>query len=119
MKSMELDEFVKMCLVLPGASEETPFGPEALVYKVVGKMFALVGEEDGVGRVNLKGDPDKNLSLREDYEAVIPGYHMNKRHWNTLVFDGTLPHALVAELLQESYDLVVASLPKKSREELG
>lgn len=119
MKSMELDKFVKKCLALPGAVEETPFGPDALVYKVAGKMFALVGDEDGVGRVNLKGDPEKNVALREDHEAIIPGYHMNKRHWNTLVFDGSLPRDLVADLLRESYDLVVASLPKKVREELG
>lgn len=115
---MELDEFVIKCLALLGASEETPFGPDALVYKVAGKMFALVGEEDGVGRVNLKGDPERNVSLREEYEAIIPGYHMNKRHWNTLVFDGTLPSELVADLLRESYDLVLATLPKKIRQDL-
>ena len=90
-----------------------------MVYKVAGKMFALVGEEDGVGRVNLKGDPDKNMTLREDHEAIIPGYHMNKRHWNTVIFDGTLSRKMVEQMLRESYDLVRGSLPKKVREELG
>ncbi|MGE9268082.1 MAG: MmcQ/YjbR family DNA-binding protein [Verrucomicrobiales bacterium] len=115
---MELDEFVTYCLSFPGAVEEMPFGPEVLVYKVGGKMFALAGEEEGVGRVNLKGDPERNVELREEYEAVLPGYHMNKRHWNTLVLNGSLPSALVRDCVRESYDLVFAALPKKLQAEI-
>lgn len=83
-------------------------------------MFATAAvEDDEVGRMNLKCDPDRAVELRDQYEAILPGYHMNKRHWNTLVLDGTLSPELVEELVQESYRLVVAGLPKKKREELG
>lgn len=100
-------------------TEETPFGPEVLVYKVLGKMFATLGFEDEVGRMNLKCDPERALELRDDYEAIIPGYHMNKKHWNTLVLDGLLSGELVGGLIDHSYDLVVKGMPKKLREILG
>lgn len=115
---MELQDAIELCLTLPGTEETTPFGPEALVYKVAGKMFALASMEEDEGRMNLKCDPERSLALRAEWEAIIPGYHMNKRHWNTLICDGSLPTALVQELIKHSYDLVVAGLPRKVRESL-
>lgn len=116
---MELEEAIGLCLGLGSVEETTPFGPDVLVYKVKGKMFALAGETNGLGNLNLKGDPARNEELREEWEAIKPGYHMNKRHWNTITFDGTLPTALVKEMILESYRLVVAGLPKKVRKELA
>ncbi len=112
---MDLPEAISHCLAKPGAEETTPFGPEVLVYKVGGKVFALTDPDEFPARVNLKCDPERAVVLREEYEAVIPGYHMNKKHWNTVVLDGSLPARLVRELIDHSYDLVVASLPKKWR----
>ena len=106
-------------MTLPMVSESTPFGPEVLVYKVLDKLFALIGEEEGMARMNLKGDPLRNEVLREQYEAIIPGYHMNKKHWNTLVFDDTVPRELVEAMILESYELVVAGMTKKERAKLG
>ena len=116
---MDLQEAIDVCLAKPGAEETTPFGPEVLVYKVGGKMFATAGLEEETGRMNLKCDPDHALELRDRYEAILPGYHMNKRHWNTLVLDGRLPRALVEELIEESYALVARGLPRKVREGLS
>jgi predicted DNA-binding protein (MmcQ/YjbR family) len=112
---MILADVCAYCLSRPGAEETTPFGPEVLVYKVGGKMFALTVPEDLPPRVNLKCDPDRALELRDQYEAITPGYHMNKKHWNTLDLSGGLPSALVKELIDHSYELVVASLPKRLR----
>lgn len=103
------------CLSLPGVEESQPFGPEALVYKVAGKMFALLIPEEVPVRMNLKCDPERALELRDRYEAIQPGYHMSKRHWNTLELDGRLTTALVRELIEHSFDLVVAGLPVKER----
>lgn len=99
-------------------SEETPFGPELLVYKVGGKMFALLTIEQVPVRMNLKCDPERALDLRDRYEGIIPGYHMNKKHWNTLLLDQSLTNMLIHELIDHSYELVFASLPKKMKEEL-
>lgn len=104
---------------MTGVTEETPFGPEVLVYKVGGKMFATLGMDEEVGRMNLKCDPDRAVELREEHEGILPGYHMNKQHWNTLVLDGSLPGPLVVELIEHSYALVVAGLSRKVRDELG
>ena len=112
---MDLPEVISHCLSKPGAEETTPFGPDTLVYKVGGKMFALTSPDEFPARVNLKCDPERALALRDEYEAIIPGCHMNKRHWNTLVLDGSLPSKLVRELIDHSYELVVASLPKGKR----
>ena len=100
-------------------TEEQPFGPEVVVYKVMGKMFALVDYDSVPPTMNLKCDPDRALDLRDSYESIRPGYHMNKRHWNTLDLNGTLRSALLAELIQHSYDLVVAALPSEIRKQLG
>ncbi len=116
---MVLADYCALCLSLPAVEETTPFGPEVLVYKVGGKMFATAVPDEVPHRVNLKCDPERALELRDRYEDIVPGWHMNKRHWNTLTLGGRLPTALVRELVWHSYDLVVASLPKRNRENLG
>ncbi len=115
---MDLPDTIEHILSKPGAEETTPFGPDVLVYKVGGKMFALTSPDDFPPRMNLKCDPERATALRDEYEAIIPGYHMNKRHWNTLILDGSLPSSLIHELIDHSYGLVVASLPKAERAKL-
>lgn len=115
---MNLADFCSHCLALPGVEETTPFGPNVLVYKVGGKMFALASPDDHPPEVNLKCDPERALDLRDRYEDIRPGYHMNKKHWNTLNLGGRLPVALIRELIEHSYNLVIASLPKKVRDGL-
>ncbi len=117
--AMHLDAAIAHCLGKPHATEETPFGPEVLVYKVAGKMFALTDPGDFPATLNLKCEPGRALDLRDQYPAIQPGYHMNKRHWNTLTLDGSLPAAVVKELIDHSYDLVVGGLPRKDREAIG
>lgn len=116
---MLADEARDYLLSRPATTEETPFGPEVLVYKIAGmKMFATLGLEDDIGRTNLKCDPERAVDLRLEHDAILPGYHMNKKHWNTLVLDGSLKPALVRELIDHSYELVRASLTKKQRDSL-
>ncbi len=103
---MTIADFCAHCLSLPHVEETMPFGPDVLVYKVGGKMFALVIPDDFPPSVNLKCDPNRALELRDRYEDIQPGYHMNKRHWNTLVLEGRLPARLVRELIDHSYQLV-------------
>lgn len=112
---MDLPDAISHFLSKSGAEETTPFGPDVLVYKVGGKMFALTVPDDFPSRINLKCDPERSIELRDQYDAVIPGYHMNKRHWNTVILDGSVPTELIRELIDHSYDLVRASLPKKTR----
>lgn len=100
-----------------GVTEGLPFGPEVLVFKVMGKMFALC-DITHFKSFNAKCDPDRAIELREQYSGIIPGYHMNKQHWNTILCDGSVPDELMYELLDESYKLIAASLPKKDREML-
>ncbi|QEH42346.1 MmcQ/YjbR family DNA-binding protein [Chitinophaga sp. XS-30] len=114
---MNLEKYRDFCLSLPGTDEAFPFGETTLVFNVMGKMFALL-DIDGFESVNLKCDPEEAIELRERYEGVIPGYHMNKKHWNTVSFDGSIPDKLLLEWTKNSYDLVVAGLPKKVREAL-
>ena len=101
-----------------GATEETPFGPDVLVFKVMGKIFALVAWQDAPLRITLKCNPEDALALRQQYAAVQPGYHMNKRHWNTIILDGNIPASVMMEMIDDSYALVVAGLSKKQRTEL-
>ena len=107
------------CLQLTGASEEFPFGPELSVFKVAGKMFAVSALDDTRLGVSLKCEPELAVALRNSYPAIRPGYHLNKRHWNTITVDGTLPDQLVRDLIEDSYDLVVSARPKRVRDQLG
>jgi predicted DNA-binding protein (MmcQ/YjbR family) len=107
--------FRAYCLKKPGTTESSPFGPEHIVFKVGGKMYALVALDEIPPAANLKCDPDLALELRDRYEDVQPGYHMNKKHWNTVVIAGALSEAEVRKMIDHSYDLVVQSLPKKTR----
>lgn len=100
------------------AIEDQPFGPEALVFKVCGKMFALINWQARPIRVNLKCDPFLAPILRSTYDAVLPGYHMNKRHWNTVILDGSIPEDEVLEMIDASYALVVKGLKKADRDRL-
>ncbi len=110
---MQTDFFREYCLQKPGVVEDMPFGEDHLVFKVGGKMFALVALDEVPASANLKCDPDRALELRDRYEEVRPGYHMNKKHWNTVVIDGGIPDAEVRAMIDHSYDLVVRALPKK------
>lgn len=115
---MNIEAFREYCLSKKGVSEELPFGPDTLVFKVMGKMFALTGLERYPPQVNLKCDPDRAIELREKFDgAIIPGYHMSKVHWNTLILQ-ELPTELIIELVEHSYALVVAKLTKKAKSEL-
>jgi len=115
---MELEQLRAHCLAKPGTTEERPFGPEVLVYKVMGKMFMLTGDEPFPRSMNVKCDPDDCQAFRAQFEGIIPGYHMDKRLWITVAFDSDVPETLVFELIDDSYDLIVASLPKKLQKEL-
>lgn len=115
---MNIEEFRIYCLEKPAVTEEFPFGPETLVFKVAGKVFALTGLDEVNFKVNLKCDPDYAVELREAYEEVKPGYHMNKKHWNTVDFEGILSEELLRSLIEHSYELVMKSLPKSKRENL-
>jgi predicted DNA-binding protein (MmcQ/YjbR family) len=112
------DSLRAYCLSKNEVTEETPFGPDVLVFKVAGKMFALTGIDDHPTTVNLKCDPERSIDLRERYEAVRPGYHMNKTHWNTVVLDGSIADSELRELIDHSYTLIVQSLKKADRERL-
>ena len=107
------------CLRRPGAIEDFPFGPEHSVFKVAGKMFALSALERTPLEVSVKCEPELAVGLRLGHPAIRPGYHLNKRHWNTLTLDGSLPDQLVRDLVEDSYDLVVSALPKRIRRQLG
>ena len=114
---MNIDEFRGYCALKKGVHEDFPFGDDTLVMKVMGKMFALANL-DGPLSLNLKCDPERAAELRERFPAVRPGYHMDKKHWNTVDMDGSVPLALIKEWIDHSYDLVVAKLPKGLRTEL-
>ena len=114
---MNIETFRQLCLEKPGVTEETPFGPDTLVFKVMGKMFALT-DLNTFESVNLKCDPERAVELREEHEGITPGWHMNKVHWNTVLTDGSVKDVLLRELLDHSYALVVASLSKKVQVEL-
>ncbi len=105
------------CMAKRGVEETFPFDERTLVFKAGGKMFALIDVE-GAESINLKCDPERALELRETYAGILPGYHMNKTHWNTVKLKEDVPPELVFELIDHSYELVVASLPKKIRNEL-
>lgn len=112
---MNIESFRSFCLHLNGVTEELPFGPDTLVFKVMGKIFALTGLDQEPFSVNLKCDPQRALELREHYPAVKPGYHMNKAHWNTVIVDGSVSDTTLRDWITHSYDLVVSSLTKAQR----
>ncbi|MBL7809706.1 MAG: MmcQ/YjbR family DNA-binding protein [Saprospiraceae bacterium] len=116
---MDIETFRDYCLAKKATSEGFPFGPETLVLKVGGKMFAVTGLDSEEFTVNLKCNPDRAVELREQYPEIRPGWHMNKAHWNTVHFEGGLDSRLLRELIDHSYDLVVASLKKVDRAALG
>ena len=108
----------KYLLNKPEALESYPFGDDIPVFKVKHKVFAILGIKEGVGQLNLKCDPDEALSLRDIFEAVIPGYHMNKKHWNTVILDGSIPSGEIERMIDNSYSLVVKGLKKLERQGL-
>jgi predicted DNA-binding protein (MmcQ/YjbR family) len=117
--SMDADALRTLCLSFAGAAEERPFGPETTTFKVRGKIFALSALEREPLRVSLKCDPELVPDLRAAHAAIAPGYHLDKRHWNTVTIDGTLDEAFVRDMIEDSYDLVVSKLPKRVQDELG
>jgi predicted DNA-binding protein (MmcQ/YjbR family) len=115
---MDLESFREYCLNKPHVTEGTPFGEDVLVFKVAGKIFALAPLDELPARANLKCDPDLALEFRDRYEQVQPGYHMNKKHWNTVEIDSGIPEGELRRMIDHSYELVVKSLPKAARAKL-
>lgn len=115
---MDLEIFRDYCLSKPHVNESTPFGEDVLVFKVGSKIFALASLDEVPARVNLKCDPDRALELRDRFEEVQPGYHMNKKHWNTVVIEGAVPVKELRSMIDHSYELVVESLPRREREKM-
>ncbi len=116
---MDIEAFRKYCLSLKGVEETFPFGPDTLVYKVYGKVFAITGLDGEEFSVNLKCDPERAIDLREEYpDQIIPGWHMNKKHWNTVYFENGLGHQVLKELIDHSYQLVFDGLPSGVKKNL-
>jgi len=113
---MNIEDFRTFCLELTATSEGFPFDEKTLVFKVAGKMFALTSVDE-FQRINLKCDPEIAIQLREEHPSVIEGYHMSKKHWNTVIMDGSIPDETIFQWTKDSYDLVVKSLTKKVRSE--
>lgn len=115
---INVETYRDYCMSKPGVTEDCPFGPDTLVFKVMDKMFALCSINT-FEFINLKCNPERALELRDQHPAIKPGYHMNKKHWNSVYVDGTLPDELIFELIDHSYHLVAESLPKKLKTELA
>lgn len=116
---MNIEDFRNYCISKKGVTESFPFDEQTLVFKVMGKMFALSGLEHQPSKANLKCDPERSIELREEYDGLIYGaFHMSKLHWNTVELEMNIPHQLVLELIDHSYDLVVSKLTKKLKTEL-
>ena len=115
---MNIEEYRDYCITKPGVTEGFPFDTNTLVFKVMGKMFALTNV-NSFESINLKCDPEKAIELREEYEGINPGYHMSKKHWNTVIIESDVPTHLLKILIDDSYTLVVNSLTKKLRVELA
>ncbi|MBD98960.1 MAG: MmcQ-like protein [Verrucomicrobia bacterium] len=115
---MNVEDFREYCITKRGVSESFPFDAEVLVFKVMGKIFALANIND-FQEVNLKCNPEKSIELRANYQGVMPGYHMNKKHWNTVSVRKDVPKNIIYQLIDESYNLVVSNLPKKLKQELN
>lgn len=116
---MNIETLQHYCLAKPGVEETQPFGPDTLVFKVMGKIFALTGLDEPELRVNLKCDPEWAVDLRENHpDQILPGWHMNKKHWNTVRFEAGLPEELLRKMIDHAYTLVVAGLSAKDKETL-
>jgi predicted DNA-binding protein (MmcQ/YjbR family) len=115
--SMDIIMFREYCLSKPGVTEDTPFDEVTLCFRVGGKIFAIT-DIDSFESVNLKCDPERAVELREQHPGILPGYHMNKKHWNTVLCDGSVPQKLILELTDHSYQLIRDSLPKKVQSNL-
>ncbi len=115
---MNIEDIRLYCINKKGVTESFPFDDTTLVFKVMNKMFALLNLKSNHS-INLKCDPDKAIVLREHYTSVMPGYHMNKKLWNTVLLDDSIPDSLIKEWIDDSYDLIVTGLPKKVREEMN
>ena len=119
MTGSQRDRVMAACGTKPGSAEDYPFGDEVAVFKVAGKMFALVPLGPPPGSVSLKCDPGLAADLRGRYAGITPGYHLNKRHWNTVIIDGSLSDDAISDMIEDSYDLVVSKLPRARRRALG
>lgn len=115
---MNIEELRDYCISLKGVEETLPFGPETLVFKVMGKVFLLTGLDSKPLQFNVKCDPEKAIELRSHYSCVLPGYHMNKKHWNTVIADGSVSNKQLCQWIIDSYDLVVSDLPKVQQKQL-
>ena len=117
---MNLEELREYCLSLPHTTEDMPFGEDILVFRICNRIFVLTSLESVPLRVSLKCDPERAVELREQYpDKIVAGYHLNKKHWNTVRIDGSLPDSLIEEWITDSYNLVVMGLPQKVRRELS
>jgi len=114
---MNIEEFRNYCLSFKGTTEDLPFDEKTLVFKVLGKMFVLTNI-DLFESINVKCDPEKAIELREEYEDVIPGYHMSKKHWNTIKLNASISDDLIYQWVKDSYDLIVSKMTKKMKAEL-
>lgn len=112
---LNIEQIRDYCIKKKAVTEEFPFDEETLVFKVAGKIFLLASLETIPLQINIKCDPEKATELREKYDSVIPGYHMNKNHWNTIIIDGTVPERKLLEWIDDSYSMVVAGLTKTQR----
>jgi predicted DNA-binding protein (MmcQ/YjbR family) len=115
---MNIEQIREYCLKKKGVTEEFPFDEETLVFKVINKIFVLASLESIPLQINLKCDPEKAAELREEYESVQPGYHMNKKHWNTVIINGSIPNKEILEWIDNSYNLVAARLKKTDLEKI-
>ncbi|HUH73754.1 MAG TPA: MmcQ/YjbR family DNA-binding protein [Chitinophagales bacterium] len=114
-----IDEISEFCLKMPGVSFDFPFGEDTMVFRVMDKIFLLTSLQDVPLSFNAKADPEQAIEWREQHDAIVPGYHMNKKHWNTVTLDGSLSNPFVQEIIRHSYDCVVKGLSKKLQVELG
>ena len=116
---MNIESLREYCISKKAVTEDFPFGETTLVFRVKNKIFLLVSLDSDPLQFNAKAQPDKAIELREEYSSIIPGYHMNKKHWNTIILDGSLSTKLIKELIDDSYNLIVQSLPAKERNTLS
>jgi len=116
---MDIETFRTYCLTKKAVEESFPFDEHTLVFKLMGKIFAILPLDEPNPRANLKADPDLSTELRERHPQIIPGIHMNKKHWNTIMLDEGLDDALIRELIDHSYQLILDKLPKKSKDQVN